>query len=86
MKMRIMTILLLVFMSAGADRVQADLIVNGDFSSGATGFSTGYAYVDTTAVNLTAAQTYTIVNDPLDAHGVFSIVRRSHGQRSHDGR
>jgi hypothetical protein len=67
-----MTILLLVFVLAGADRVRADLIVNGDFSSGGTGFSTTYTYTNTSSVNLTGAQTYTIINDPLNAHVAFS--------------
>jgi hypothetical protein len=67
MKMRIMAILLLVFVLDGS--VRADLIVNGDFSGGVAGFSSGYTH--STAGNLIFAQTYRMVKNPSDAHGSF---------------
>jgi len=59
-------------MLIGVGEVHADLIVNGDFSSGGAGFSTSYSFVNTASVNLTGAQTYTIVNNPNAAHIAFS--------------
>lgn len=43
-----------------------NLITNGDFESGNTGFGSSYSF---NATNITAAQTYTVTTDPHDQHG-----------------
>ncbi len=56
----------LAFSAALSDQASANLIVNGDFESGNTGFTSDYAY---SAGNIVAAGVYDIVSDPSSVHG-----------------
>jgi len=54
--------------------ITANLVVNGDFSAGNTGFTSQYNYVvDIPAVNteMYPEQTYAVVNNPYDVHNLF---------------
>jgi hypothetical protein len=53
---------------AGSAHAATNLIVNGDFESGNTGFTSDHAYVDPTANALVPEGLYTIIPNPMAVH------------------
>jgi hypothetical protein len=53
---------------AGSAHAATNLIVNGDFESGNTGFTSDHTYVDPTAGSLVPEGLYTIAPNPLAVH------------------
>jgi len=55
----------------GTTTVAQELIVNGDFSAGNTGFTSTYNYTAPTAGSMYPENLYTVYNDPTYTHGTF---------------
>ena len=53
---------------AGAAQASPNLVTNGDFSAGATGFSTGYTYAAPSPSALYPEGVYTVASNPNDVH------------------
>jgi len=51
-----------------------NLITNGDFSAGNTGFTSGYGYVAPTANSMYPEGKYTIASNPIDVHDLWVSV------------
>jgi hypothetical protein len=57
--------------TASAANAAGNLIVNGDFSAGNTGFTSDYTYVAPTANAMYPEGLYTIWNNPVDVHNLW---------------
>ncbi|HEV3255727.1 MAG TPA: hypothetical protein VG013_02485 [Gemmataceae bacterium] len=68
---------LALWLSLGAAAARANLIVNGDFEAGNTGFTTAYTY---SPGDIGPAQSYDIVDDPADSrpHDIAPISYGDH--------
>jgi hypothetical protein len=67
------TAVVLTAFGTGAANASSNLIVNGDFSAGNTGFTSDYGYVDSITSGPTSGSMYpeglyTIWNNPIDVH------------------
>src|ERR1700749_1397898 len=51
-----------------------NLITNGDFSAGNTGFTSGYTYVAPTANSMYPEGLYTIASDPYSVHNLWVSI------------
>lgn len=54
----------------GASELKAELIVNGDFEAGVSGFATDYV----NHVDLTVPKRYDVISNPNDGHPSFSAI------------
>jgi hypothetical protein len=59
---------------AGSAHAATNLIVNGDFESGNTGFTSDHTYVDPTASALFPEGLFTIGSNPLDVHPYWTAM------------
>lgn len=70
--MKLKVLLALAALATGAVATAADaatnLIVNGDFSQGATGFTSDYRYVAPTSGAMMPETVYTVTSDPKSVH------------------
>jgi len=70
--MNLKVLLALAALAAGAAATVADaatnLVVNGDFSQGATGFTSDYKYVAPTSGSMMPETVYTVTSDPKSVH------------------
>lgn len=55
----------------GSTTVAQELVVNGDFSAGNTGFTSTYNYTAPTSGSMYPENLYTVYNDPTFTHGTF---------------
>ena len=59
---------------AGSAHAATNLIVNGDFEAGNTGFTSDHTYVDPTASALFPEGLFTIGVNPLDVHPYWAVM------------
>ncbi len=70
--MRFSMVAAAAFLASAGIANAANLVTNGDFEAGNTGFTSGYAYTAPGAGNLYPEATYTVDTDPTNSHNLFS--------------
>jgi hypothetical protein len=68
MKLKVFLAAVALAVSAGAAHAATNLVVNGDFSNGDAGFTSGYRYVAPNARALMPEAVYTVTADPRSVH------------------
>jgi hypothetical protein len=70
---------LITCLAIATDAFASNILVNGNFENGATGFSTGYVHGDDSARSLVPEGAYEIGSDPNQYHSDFAAVTAQDG-------